>query len=85
MVHMDQRRLESLVGRCFRFYNDSALSGSQSLKLFGGLAGGPMDILLLAGLEGAYEVTFNIFVPEGNSRYYNVQERPRCSRSRLGV
>ena len=33
-----------------------------------------MDILLLAGLEGAFEVTFSIFVPEGNSGYYNVQE-----------
>ena len=54
--------------------NEAALSGSQSLKLFGGLAGGPMDILLLAGLEGAFEVTFSIFVPEGNSGYYNVQE-----------
>ena len=29
---------------------------------------------LVAGLEGAFEVTFSIFVPEGNSGYYNVQE-----------
>ena len=35
-----------------------------------------MDILLTIGLEGAYEVTFNIFVPEGNSGYYNMQESP---------
>ena len=30
-----------------------------------------MDILLLAGLEGAFEFTFNILVPDGNSGYYN--------------
>jgi len=33
-----------------------------------------MDIVLVAGLEGAYEMTFNILVPEGNSGYYNFQE-----------
>ena len=33
-----------------------------------------MDILLIAGLEGSYDVTFSMFVPEGNSGYYNVQE-----------
>jgi hypothetical protein len=54
--------------------DEAALSGTQSLKLFGGLAGGPMDIMLIAGLEGQYEVTFNMLVPEGNSGYYNVQE-----------
>lgn len=54
--------------------NEVAQSGTQSLKLFGGLAGGPMDILLIAGLEGSYDVTFSMFVPEGNSGYYNVQE-----------
>ena len=33
-----------------------------------------MDIMLVAGLEGAFEVTFNMLVPEGNTGYYNVQE-----------
>ncbi len=54
--------------------DEAALSGTQSLKIFGNVAGGPMDIVLVAGIEGAYEVTFNILVPEGNSGYYNVQE-----------
>lgn len=54
--------------------NEAALSGSNSLKLFGGVAGGPMDIMLLAGITGAYDITFNILVPSGNSGYYNVQE-----------
>lgn len=54
--------------------DEAALSGSQSIKIFGAVAGGPMDIVLVAGLEGAYEVTFNMLIPEGNSGYYNVQE-----------
>lgn len=54
--------------------DEAALSGANSLKIYGGIAGGPMDIMLLAGITGAYEVTFNILVPEGNSGYYNVQE-----------
>jgi hypothetical protein len=54
--------------------NEMALSDSNSLKIFGDVAGGPMDIMLVAGLEGAYEVTFNMLVPEGNAGYYNVQE-----------
>ena len=54
--------------------DEAALSGSQSLKIFGNLAGGPMDVVLVAGLEGAYEVTFNMLIPAGNSGYYNVQE-----------
>ena len=54
--------------------DEAALSGTQSLKIFGTNAGGPMDVVLVAGLEGAYEVTFNMLIPEGNSGYYNVQE-----------
>ena len=53
---------------------EAALSGTQSLKIFGTNAGGPMDVVLVAGLEGAYEVTFSMLIPEGNSGYYNVQE-----------
>lgn len=54
--------------------DEAALSGAQSLKIFGNVAGGPMDIVLVAGLEGAFEVTFNVLVPQGNSGYYNFQE-----------
>ena len=54
--------------------DEAALSGAQSLKIYGDVAGGPMDIMLVAGLEGAFEVTFNMLVPEGNAGYYNVQE-----------
>ena len=54
--------------------DEAALSGTQSMKIFGDVAGGPMDIMLVAGLEGQYEVTFSMLVPEGNAGYYNVQE-----------
>ena len=54
--------------------DEATLSGTQSLKIIGNVAGGPMDILLVAGLEGAFEVTFNVLVPQGNSGYYNFQE-----------
>ena len=55
--------------------DEVAQSGTKSLKLEGAsAAGGPQDIVLVAGLEGQYEVTFSLFVPEGNSGYYNVQE-----------
>lgn len=54
--------------------DEAALSGTQSMKIFGDVAGGPMDIMLVAGLTGAYEITFSMLVPEGNAGYYNVQE-----------
>ena len=56
--------------------NDVAQSGTNSLKLESASpAGGPQDIMLIAGLgNGSYEVTFSLFVPEGSSGYYNVQE-----------
>ncbi len=54
--------------------DEAAFSGVQSLKIFGNIAGGPMDIVLVAGLEGAFEFTFNVMVPQGNSGYYNFQE-----------
>ena len=54
--------------------DEAALSGAQSLKIFGNEAGGPLDVVLVAGLEGAFEVTFNLLIPEGSSGYYNVQE-----------
>ena len=54
--------------------DEAALSGTQSLKIFGNVPGGPMDVVLVAGLEGAYEFTFKVMVPQGNSGYYNFQE-----------
>ena len=55
--------------------NEQANSGTQSLKIFGALAGGPMDIYLPIGLETAYEVSYNIYIPTGGSAYMNVQEQ----------
>ncbi len=54
--------------------DEFANSGTQSLKIFGAVAGGPMDVYLPIGLDEAYEVSFNIYVPSGNSAYFNVQE-----------
>ena len=55
--------------------DEQANSGTQSLKIFGALAGGPMDIYLPIGLDDtAYEVSYNIYVPSGSSAYMNVQE-----------
>ncbi|MDA1383112.1 MAG: T9SS type A sorting domain-containing protein [Bacteroidetes bacterium] len=54
--------------------DEQANSGTQSMKIFGTLAGGPMDIYLPIGLESAYEVSYNIYVPSGSSAYMNVQE-----------
>tara|TARA_B100000780_G_scaffold70354_1_gene46934 strand:- start:5834 stop:6736 length:903 start_codon:yes stop_codon:yes gene_type:complete len=55
--------------------DEQSNSGTQSLKIFGSMAGGPMDIYLPIGLETAYEVSFNVYVPSGNSAYINVQEQ----------
>ena len=54
--------------------DEQANSGTQSLKIFGSVAGGPMDVYLPIGLETAYEVSYNIYVPSGSSAYMNVQE-----------
>ena len=55
--------------------DEQSNSGTQSLKIFGTLAGGPMDIYLPIGLDDtAYEVSYNIYVPSGSSAYMNVQE-----------
>ena len=54
---------------------EAALSGEKSLKLESDdYAGGPQDVVLVFGEAGAFEVTFNVLVPEGNSGYYNIQE-----------
>ena len=54
--------------------NDASWSGANSLKIEGELIGGPMDVVLIAGLEGIYEFTFRLLVPPGASGYYNFQE-----------
>jgi hypothetical protein len=54
--------------------SEAQLSGTNSLKIEGQLTGGPMDVVLTAGLEGIQDVTFNVLVPPGSSGYYNVQE-----------
>ena len=54
--------------------DEQANSGTQSMKIFGTMTGGPMDIYLPIGLESAYEVSYNIYVPSGSSAYMNVQE-----------
>jgi hypothetical protein len=55
--------------------DEQANSGTQSLKIFGAVGGtGPMDIYLPIGLETAYEVSYNLYVPSGYSAYMNVQE-----------
>ena len=54
--------------------DEQANSGTQSLKIFGSVTGGPMDVYLPIGLETAYEVSYNIYVPSGSSAYMNVQE-----------
>jgi hypothetical protein len=54
--------------------DEQANSGTQSLKIFGSVSGGPMDVYLPIGLETAYEVSYNIYVPSGSSAYMNVQE-----------
>lgn len=54
--------------------DDFANSGTQSLKIFGSINGGPMDVLLPIGLDFAHEVSFQIYVPTGSSAYLNIQE-----------
>ena len=54
--------------------DEFANSGTQSLKIFGTLAGGPMDVYLPIGLSTAYEVSFQIYVPTGGAAYFNIQE-----------
>ena len=54
--------------------DEFAHTGTQSLKIFGAVTGGPMDVYLPIGLDAAYEVSFQIYVPSGNSAYFNIQE-----------
>ena len=40
-----------------------------------------MDAVLIAGLEGIQDVTFNVYVPQGSSGYYNVRKHRRWWRA----
>jgi hypothetical protein len=56
--------------------NAQAHTGENSLHIFANSAsGGPMDIVLLAGLnQGVYTASWMMYVTDGNSAYYNIQE-----------
>jgi hypothetical protein len=56
--------------------SEYANTGANSLHIYGATAaGGPMDVVLLAGLdEGVYVGSWWMYVTDGNSAYYNVQE-----------
>ena len=55
---------------------DQAYEGVNSLHCYANTAaGGPMDVVLTAGLDGGvYEASFWMYIPDGSSGYYNVQE-----------
>jgi hypothetical protein len=55
---------------------DFAQEGTKSLHIYQeAAAGGPMDVVMLAGLsEGTYDCSFWMYVPSGASGYYNFQE-----------
>ncbi len=54
--------------------DEQANSGTQSMKIFGAVAGGPMDVYLPIGLDDPYEVSCQMYVPSGYSAYMNIQE-----------
>ena len=54
--------------------DEQANSGTQSMKIFGSVAGGPMDVYLPIGLDDPYEVSYQMYVPSGYSAYMNIQE-----------
>lgn len=56
--------------------SEVAHEGVNSLHIYQtAAAGGPMDVVMLAGLsEGAYDCSFWMYVPSGASGYYNFQE-----------
>lgn len=56
--------------------SDYANTGSNSVHIFAeSAAGGPLDVVVLAGLdEGVYVGSWWMYVTDGNSAYYNVQE-----------
>ena len=56
--------------------NEQALSGTQSLKITGIASGGPVDQLYLLGnrTQGVWEVSYNLYIPSGNTAYTNFQK-----------
>jgi len=56
--------------------SDYANTGDNSLHIYAtSAAGGPLDVVMLAGLdEGVYTASWMMYVTDGNSAYYNVQE-----------
>ena len=56
--------------------DEQAHSGTNSVHIYAATAaGGPMDVVLLAGLdEGVYDASMWMYIPDGSSAYYNVQE-----------
>tara|TARA_B100000963_G_scaffold361706_1_gene398828 strand:+ start:2384 stop:3280 length:897 start_codon:yes stop_codon:yes gene_type:complete len=56
--------------------SDFANTGFNSLHIFStSAAGGPLDVVMLVGLdEGVYTASWMMYVTDGNSAYYNVQE-----------
>jgi len=56
--------------------DELAHTGSNSMKIYSTAAtGGPMDIMLIAGLDGdVYDISFWMYIPSGFVGYYNVQE-----------
>jgi hypothetical protein len=56
--------------------DEQAHEGANSLKIIQtAAAGGVMDVVLIAGLDGgAYDVSFYMYIPTGSSGYYNFQE-----------
>jgi hypothetical protein len=56
--------------------DEQAHEGSNSLKIYQtAAAGGPMDVMMVAGLDGdVYDVSFWMYIPTGFAGYYNIQE-----------
>ena len=67
--------------------SDYANTGGNSLHIYAAsAAGGPLDVVMLAGLdEGVYVGTWMMYVTDGNSAYYNVQEDQKAPGVRLGI
>ena len=56
--------------------DEQAHEGANSLKIYAGSpAGGPMDVIMTAGLDGdVYDCSFWMYIPTGATGYFNLQE-----------
>ena len=56
--------------------DEQAHEGANSLKIYAGSpAGGPMDVIMTAGLNGdIYDCSFWMYIPTGATGYFNLQE-----------